>query len=240
MLADQGGCRESKGVDCSPSYLFLFSIVQTGIYGFFLCYGSKNVRVTFPPFPRDTGGCFYTRWIIPDLRRLTWTLAGASYSITFPPLLLSAQILTLKYILTNGLDGLPTGRIDLSRPFIIRAKPFLRAFSHLCCSSRSFLLSFTLITRKAPRRSISLDGPPFLFLFIFIFGIYTPCYAWPWISPLPPFTREGEAESATWVRGTPAVYRGGFFDYTTATPRTGGTESDTSRNYRDGRAVRYE
>lgn len=83
-------------------------------------------------------------------------------------------------------------------------------------------------------------GPPFLFLFIFIFGIYTPCYAWPWIFPLPPFTREGEAESATWVHGTPAVYRGGFFDYATATPRTGGTESDTSRNYRDGRAVRYE
>jgi len=56
-------------------------------------------------------------------------------------------------------------------------------------------------------------------------------------------SREGKAESAAWVRGTPAVYRGGFFDYlyaTATTPRTGGTESDTSRNYRDGRAVRYE
>jgi len=45
--------------------------------------------------------------------------------------------------------------------------------------------------------------------------------------PSSPFTREGKAESAAGVRGAPAVYRGGFFDYTiVTTPRTGGAESD--------------
>lgn len=94
--------------------------------------------------------------------------------------------------------------------------------------------------KRGPTALYHQSGRGPLFFCLFFFGIYTPCYAWPWIFPLPLLHARERQNRRLGCVGPPLFIAGVSLTTLSSPPheREERKAMATSRNYRDERAVR--